>query len=145
MIKFEDVDSKIMELRHEKVILDSDIALLYGVETRDVNTAVKNNPDKFPEGYIFELTKEELGSLRWKFSTTKLSKTRVLPKAFTEKGLYMLATILKSKRATQTTFAIIETYARIKHLSRNIRELSAEHDKQKKEALLHKSGDIETV
>jgi len=131
--KFEDVDSKIIELRHQKVILDSDVATLYGVATRDINKAVKNNPEKFPQGYIFELMKEELGSLRWKISTTKLSKTRTLPKAFTEKGLYMLATILKSKKATQTTLAIIETYAKIKHLSRNIRELSAEHDKQKKE------------
>jgi len=142
LIKFEDVDSKIIELRHEKVILDSDIAKLYGVETRDVNTSVKNNPDKFPQGYIFELTKEELGNLRWKISTTKLSKTRTLPKAFTEKGLYMLATILKSKRATQTTLAIIETYSRIKHLSRNVAELSKEHDEQKKQNLLHKSGEL---
>ncbi|WOE69044.1 ORF6N domain-containing protein [Hydrogenimonas thermophila] len=91
----------IIEIRGQKVLLDSDVAKVYEVETRDVNKAVKNNPDKFPnESYIFELTKDELENLRWKFSTTKLSKTRVLPKAFTEKGLYMLATILKSKRAT---------------------------------------------
>jgi hypothetical protein len=63
-----------------------------------------------------------------------------IPKAFTEKGLYMLATILKSKRATQTTLSIIETYSRIKHLSRNVKQLSVEHDEQKKHSLLHKSG-----
>lgn len=142
LIKFEDVDSKIIEIRHRKVIIDSDVASLYGVETRDINKAVKNNPDKFPSGYIFDLTKEELQNLRWKISTTKFSKTRTLPKAFTEKGLYMPATILKSKQATRTTLAIIETYSRIKHLSRNIKELSVQHDEQKKQNLLHKSGEL---
>ncbi|NNM93883.1 MAG: ORF6N domain-containing protein [Bacteroidia bacterium] len=143
MIKFEDVDSKIMELRHEKVILDNDVATLYGVTAKEINQAVKNNPDKFPEGYVFVLLKEEKAEVVKNFDhLEKLKFSPQLPKAFTEKGLYMLATILKSKRATQTTLAIIETYARIKHLSRNIRDLSAEHDKQKKEALLHKSGKI---
>lgn len=68
---------------------------MYGVETRDINKAVKNNPDKFPTGYIYELSKDEFEVLRCKVSTAKLSKRRTLPKAFTEKGLYMLATILK--------------------------------------------------
>ena len=84
-VKFEDVESKIIELQNEHIIIDSDIAELYGVETRDINKAVKNNPDKFPQGYIFEISKEELDNLRWKFSTATFSKTRVLPKAFTEK------------------------------------------------------------
>lgn len=142
-VKFEDVNSKIIELRHEKVIIDSDVAVLYGVETREINQAVKNNPDKFPAGYIIELTPQEWIPVKSKFLTSPLGGGKVkLPKAFTEKGLYMLATILKSKRATQTTLAIIETYASIKNLSRNIRELSTEHEKQKKEELLHKSGEI---
>ena len=142
LIKFEDVENKIIDLREQKIILDSDIARLYGVETRDINKAVKNNPDKFPQGYIFELTIEELGILRWKFSTAKFSKTRILPKAFTEKGLYMLATILKSTKATQTTLSIIETYSRIKNLSRNIEELSVVHDEQQKQNILKKSGEM---
>lgn len=143
LIKFEDVDSRIIEVRHEKVILDSDVATLYGVETREINQAVKNNPDKFPGGYIIELTSKEWEPVKSKFLTSPLGGGKVkLPKAFTEKGLYMLATILKGKKASQTTIAIIETYARIKHLSRNIRELSTEHHKHKKEDLLHKSGEI---
>jgi len=142
LVKFDAVENRIIDLRNQKIILDSDVATLYGVETRDVNKAVKNNPDKFPGGYIFELTKEEFEILRWKFSTTTFSKTRVLPKAFTEKGLYMLATILKSEKATQTTLAIIETYSRLKSLSRNINELSAEHDEEKKKTLMQKSGEI---
>ena len=104
-----EVNGKIITLRDEKVILDSDVAGLYGVETREINQAVRNNPDKFPKGYIIELKPSELYALRSKFlianseeeddnlksKISTLRKTRVLPKAFTEKGLYMLATILK--------------------------------------------------
>ena len=107
------------------VILDAEVATLYGVETKRVNEAIKNNPDKFPEDYMFALTNEDLQDLRSKFSTANVSsKSRSLPKAFTEKGLYMLATILKSKRATMVTFAIIETFAkvRIKHSVKRVRK-----------------------
>jgi len=84
ILKFEEIENKIIEIRGRKVILGSDVAELYSVETRDINKAVKNNPDKFPDGYLFELTKEEFDDLRWKFSTAKLAKTMVLLKAFTE-------------------------------------------------------------
>jgi len=136
------VERKILTLRNAQVLLDNDIAELYGVKTRDINKAVKNNPDKFPEGYILKLSSQELESLRWKFSTTKLSKTRVFPKAFTEKGLYMLATILKSKQATQTTLTIIETFARLKHLTKNMRALSLNPDKDSQKNILEQSGEI---
>ena len=90
------VKSYIVEIRQHPVIVDADVAALYGVETKRVNEAVKNNPDKFPEDYMFVLTSDESKDLRSKISTTNLSaKSRSLPKAFTEKGLYMLATILK--------------------------------------------------
>lgn len=101
LMGFEEVEDKIIVLRGQKVLLDRDVAALYGVETRDINKSVKNNPNKFPKGYIMELNDSELKGLRWKNSTTNLSKSRVLPKAFTEKGLYMIATILKSPRATE--------------------------------------------
>jgi len=94
IIKFENVQDRIIEIRGQKVLLDTDVAEIYGVETRDINKSVKNNPDKFPGNYIFELDKIEFEDLRWKISTAKFSKSRVLPKAFTEKGLYMLATII---------------------------------------------------
>lgn len=133
MIKIEKIETSILKLRGVEILLDSQIAEFYGVQTRDVNKAVTNNPDKFPKGYIFEVTKDELKLLQWKNSTTKLSKTRVLPKAFTEKGLYMLATILKSKKATQTTIQIIEAFAQIKELKRNLTDLNNEQltDKEK--------------
>ncbi len=94
IIKQKTIENRLIEIRGQKVLLDSDVAELYGVETKRINEAVKNNPEKFPESYLIQLSEQELDHLRSKFSTTKLTKTRVIPKAFTEKGLYMLATIL---------------------------------------------------
>ena len=71
IIKMENIQDLIFEIRGVKVILDSDVADLYGVETRDINKAVKNNPDKFPDSYVFELNKVEFEDLRWKISTAK--------------------------------------------------------------------------
>ncbi len=142
LIKFEDVEEKVIQIRGLQVILDSELAALYGVETRDINKAVRNNPAKFPVGYIIGLTHAELDDLRGKFSTAKLAKTRTLPKAFTEKGLYMLATILKGPQAIHTTLVIIETFAKIRELSRNIKTLSSEKDKSRQQGLMQKSGEI---
>jgi hypothetical protein len=124
IIIYENVDSKIIELRGEQVIVDRDVAELYGVETKRINEAVSNNPDKFPEGYIINADIVEWENLRSKISTTNISsKTRVPPKAFTEKGLYMLATILKSPVATQTTIAIIDAFASLRDLNRAIKQI----------------------
>ena len=82
------IKDKIIVVQGRQVILDSDVAALYGVETKRVNEAIKNNPDKFPDGYILQLTPSEWEDLRSKISTTKSAKVRYAPKAFTEKGLY---------------------------------------------------------
>lgn len=142
MIKLEEVENKIIEIRAHKVLLDSDVAELYEVETKRVNEAVKNNPEKFPDGYLFDLSEDEWEKLKSKYSTSIKGGKVKLPKAFTEKGLYMLATILKSKKAALTTIAIIETFARIKNLSRNIKELSNAQQERQKQSLLQKSGQI---
>lgn len=140
---FKEVQQKILFLRNQEVILDADVAELYGVETKRINEAVKNNTDKFPEGYMFKLTHEELIYLRSKNSTTNISsKSRVLPKAFTEKGLYMLATILKSKQAENTTFAIIETFATVRQLKRELRNLHEETNKQHQQSKIQYFGDL---
>ena len=90
------VENKIITLRDQQVILDADVAELYGVETRDINKAVRNNPEKFPPGYIFEINESEKNELVENFHRFERQKhSTVFPKAFTEKGLYMLATILK--------------------------------------------------
>lgn len=145
IIKFDDVKEKIIRLRDQEVILDSDVAALYGVKTMRINEAVKNNPDKFPPSYIFELTKEEKSKVIENFDNPgNIKFSPALPKAFTEKGLYMLATILKSPRATETTIAIVETFAQIRELSRAIAELSTSPEELRQKSLMQKSGDIIT-
>lgn len=115
------IKNKIINIREEQVMLDSDIALLYGVATRDINKAVKNNPDKFPDGYTFELTTAEKTEVVENFHHLENIKySKVNPKVFSEKGLYMLATILKSPKATSTTIAIIEAFARMREIKRTI-------------------------
>ena len=139
---FKEVQEKILFLRNQEVILDADVAELYGVETREVNQAVRNNPNKFPNGYVFEIDKQELIELRSKFLIANNSKSRTLPKAFTEKGLYMLATILKSSQATQTTIAIIETFATVRQLKRELRNLHEETNKQQQQSKMQYFGDL---
>ena len=88
VIKESDVEVKIVTIRKQSVIADADVAELYGVDTRRINEAVRNNPEKFPEDYMCELTLNELRDLRSKISTTKVSsKSRSATKVFTEKGL----------------------------------------------------------
>ena len=105
------VANKIIRIQNQNVILDTDVAELYCVETREINQAVKNNPNKFPSGYVLDLTESEWIPLRSKFLISNKGGRTYIPKAFTEKGLYMLATIIKSPQAVATTLAIIETFA----------------------------------
>lgn len=139
-----DVESKIITLRNQQVILDSDVAELYGVETRDINKAVKNNPQKFPSGYVFELDFNEKSEVVENFHhLQKLRFSPQFPKAFTEKGLYMLATILKSPKAVETTIAIVEAYAKLKELSRVIVEVPQHEDNSaSQQMLLHRGGQL---
>lgn len=143
IIKFDNIESKILELRDQKVLLDIDVAEAYHVETKRINEAVKNNPDKFPDGYILELTKDEWDGLKTKFSTSIKGGKVKLPNAFTERGLYMLATILKSPHATQTTLAIVETFTRFRELNRTIAQVATfTEDKHKQKTLMQQSGEI---
>ena len=142
MVKIENLKGMIIEIRGLNVLLDSDVAHLYGVETKRINEAVKNNPDKFPQDYMFGISKGEFADLRSKISTTKFAKTRVTPNAFTEKGLYMLATILRSKQAIEATFTIIETFTKIRELSRSVKELSTIQDKTQQKALMQRGGEL---
>jgi phage regulator Rha-like protein len=136
------VESKIITLRNQQVILDSDVAELYGVETKRVNEAVSNNLDKFPQGYIISLDEEEWEILKSKISTSSWGGKNKLPKAFTEKGLYMLATILKSKRATDTTIEIVEAFAKMRELSRTVAQLTRTDDKEQQNALMKRGGNL---
>jgi hypothetical protein len=141
-ISIQNLQEAIIVIRGTNVLLDSDVARIYGVETKRVNEAVRNNPEKFPCGYILELSSQEWSLLKSKFSTSSKGGKVKPPTAFPEKGLYMLATILKSKKATQATFTIIEAFAKIRELSSAIRKLSATPDQAQQKPLMQRSGEI---
>ena len=121
IINENNIKDKIYTIRNLQVMLDKDLAELYGVETKHINQAVRNNQDKFQDDFYFELSDYEFEDLRSKNLTANFSKTRINPKVFTEQGIYMLATILKSKIASQVTVYIIKTFANLrKIMSQNI-------------------------
>lgn len=143
LIQFKDVESKIAVIRGQQVIADADVAELYGVETKRVNEAVRHNPEKFPDDYMIVLTDSELRDLRSKISTTNVSAmNRNSTKVFTEKGLYMLATVLKSKRATEVTFVIIETFFKVRALKQELVALHEEKDKEKQQSKMQHFGEV---
>ena len=151
-----DVEERIITLRGKQVLLDCDVADLYGVETKRINEAVKNNPDKFPARCLFKLEDDETKMLVNKPSDRKekvadensdrktVSRmSRYNPTAFTERGLYMLATILKSPRATQTTLAIIDTFVAVREMARTMESLQSVADGgEQQQSLLQKTGQL---
>jgi hypothetical protein len=126
IVEQNDVQKKIIEIRNQKILIDADVAELYGIETKRINEAVKNNPEKFPNGYLFEMTSQGKNELVENFDQfKKLKHSSAAVKYFTERGLYMLATILKSPKAIETTIAIIDTFAKTRELSRTINQIQA--------------------
>ncbi|HUH43480.1 MAG TPA: ORF6N domain-containing protein [Sulfurimonas sp.] len=121
LITNDNIETKIYTIRNIQFMLDSDLAKLYGVETKRINEAVKNNLEKFPDDFYFELAKKEDEYLRSNFSTfkTSLNSRKYAPKVFTEQGVYMLATILKSKIATDVSIAIIRAFAQMRKVIHN--------------------------
>ncbi len=138
------VESKIITLRGQKVIIDSDVAALYDVETREINQAVKNNPEKFPDGYVIELDKNEWLGLKSKILISIPKGGRVTPpKAFTERGLYMLATILKGVKATETTLRIIDTFTKVREVGQIVSHLPTVQDNEPEyQKLMHRAGEL---
>ena len=142
-LSMKEVEERIALIRNQEVIADADVAVLYGVQTKEINQAVRNNPDKFPAQYMFELSKSELHDLRSKVLTTNIStKSRSATKAFTERGLYMLATVLKGERAKQVTFTIIETFFKVRSLKRELLALHQETDKSKQQSKIQHFGEV---
>ena len=147
------VKSRMLIVRDQPVLLDRDVAALYGVQTKEINQAVRNNPDKFPEGFLLQLNNDEFSDWKSKILTSNLSPAeknaikmgvRRAPKAFTERGLYMLATVLKGELATKATLAIVNTYAQVRSVKRELLELHKEGDKKKKHALMQHFGETLT-
>ncbi len=110
------IENMIYKIEEKEIMLDSDLASLYNVETKRINEAVKNNPEKFPSRFSWTLTDEEKNNLWSKFSTANISTmSRSNPRVFSEQGVYMLATILKSKKATEVSIRIMDTFVKMRH------------------------------
>ena len=144
VVKYDQVQDKIIESRNQNIIIDTDVAELYGVETKQINQAVSRNPDKFPDGYVISLTKQEKEEVVTNCDHLQnLKFSPNLPNAFTEKGLYMLATILKSPQAVETTLAIIDTFAKVRELGRVIHQIQAlPENSPKQKTLMQHTGDL---
>jgi len=123
----ENIERNIYMVRGVEVMLDSDIASIYEVETKRINEAVKNNPKKFPDDLMFELTQQEAEqNLRSKISTSSWGGRRYAPKVFTEQGIYMLATILKSDKATDVTLSIMRTFTKMRRYAMEHKNLATQ-------------------
>jgi hypothetical protein len=134
------IQSKIYEIRNQKVMLDFDLAQLYEVETRVLNQAVKRNIDRFPDDFMFQLTKQEFDVLISQIVISKTEKrggTQKMPYAFTEQGVSMLSSVLKSKKAVQVNISIMRVFVAVKQLilgntelSKKLEELESKYNKQ---------------
>jgi hypothetical protein len=118
------IESKILLIRGQKVILDKDLAMLYDVQTRDLNKAVSRNKERFPKDFMFQLGRNELSNLMFHFGTSSWWGTRKLPYVFTEQGIAMLSSILRSDRAIQVNIMIMRTFVKLREIITTHTELA---------------------
>src|SRR4030066_1606032 len=126
LIPVERISSKIYLIRKEKVMLDSGLAELYGVETKQLKRAVKRNIDRFPNDFMFQLTRAEYNSLRSQIGTLKRgAHSKYLPFAFTEQGVAMLSSVLNSERAVRVNIEIMRAFVRLREILATHKDLAA--------------------
>ncbi len=137
VVPIKNLINKIIFLRGHKVMLDADLAELYGVETKTLNRAVSRNIDRFPSDFMFQLTSKEFTNLKYQFGTSSWGGRRKLPFAFTEQGIAMLSSVLHSERAIKVNIAIMRAFVKLrelllsnKELSQQLQEMEAKYDKQ---------------
>ena len=123
-MELEQIKKSILEIRGKKVMLDMDLAIIYEVETRVLKQAVRRNIDRFPDDFMFELTLEELQNLTSQFVTSSWGGQRHKPFAFTEQGIAMLSSVLKSKKAIQMNIAIMRAFVMMRQFALSFQELS---------------------
>lgn len=118
IVPIETIQAKIIQIRGEKVLLDRDLAELYGVETKRLKQAVRRNKERFPEDFMFELSEQEFTAWRTQFVTSNTDKMglRYRPMAFTEHGVAMLSSVLRSNQAVQVNIAIMRAFVRMRQL-----------------------------
>lgn len=138
LIPVEIIERKIYLIRSHKVMLDSDLSELYGVETKRLNEQVRRNPKRFPDDFMFQLTEEETESLRSHFATLKNGRgkhRKYLPYAFTEQGVSMLSSVLNSDRSIEVNVQIMRTFVKLREM------LSTHKDLARKLAAMEKKYD----
>jgi hypothetical protein len=136
-VPMERIEGAILILRGPKVILDKDLAALYGVATGNLNKAVNRNLERFPDDFMLRVTEAEFNDLKFHFGTSRWGGTRKLPRAFTEQGVAMLSSVLRSSRAALVNIEIMRAFVRLRrmlsshaHLARKLEELEKRYDSQ---------------
>jgi len=124
VIPIERIARAILVIRREKVMLDSDLAALYGVTTGNLNKAVKRNAERFPTDFMFQLDAEEVANLKFQFGISSWGGRRRLPYGFTEQGVAMLSSVLNSERAVKVNIAIMRSFVQLRETLDTNRELA---------------------
>jgi hypothetical protein len=144
-VPFAAIESRIQLIRGNKVILDADLAQLYGVETKSLNKAVERNRNRFPEDFMYQLTRQEFANLRFQFGTSSLhGGRRHTPYAFTQEGIAMLSSVLRSPRAVAVNIEIMRAFIRMRGMLVSVDELARKLDALERKALAH-DKDLEEV
>ena len=141
IIPIERIEQTILELRDQKVIIDSDLATIYGTTTKRLNEQVRRNINRFPKDFMFELSKVEYESLRSQFATSKRGGTRYLPFAFTEQGVAMLSSVLRSQKAIDVNISIVRAFVIYRQNLNNYQQIKEQIEKLEQEMNL-KFNDI---
>ncbi|KQO34160.1 DNA-binding protein [Flavobacterium sp. Leaf82] len=126
LLSEETISNKIYFIRGQKIMLDRDLALLYGIETKVLKQSVKRNISRFPEDFMFELSQTEFNNLRSQIVTSSWGGTRISPFAFTEHGILMLSSILKSDKAIQTNIQIMRIFAKVRQMLLDTTEIKVD-------------------
>jgi len=142
------IERKIYLLRRQKVMLDSDLAVLYGVETKQLNKAVRRNLERFPSDFMFQLTPAEARALRFQIGTSSGGAhggRRYLPYVFTQEGVAMLSSVLKSPRAVKVNIAIMRAFVRLREILATNRELAAKVEEMERRYDTHFKAIFEVI
>lgn len=145
LIAYGNLENKLITINNKPVLLASDVAKLYGVEVKQLNQNIKKNLDLFPEEFRYQLTQEQYDSLRSSEITLKKGRgqhSKYLPYVFTEEGLYMVATILRSDVAKEVHFHIIKTFSKLREVSKILKSTVNTNDGIKQQQLINKSNEI---
>jgi hypothetical protein len=154
LVPYEAIEKKIYQIRDKRVMLDKDLAEIYEVDTRQLTRQVRRNIDRFPEDFMFQLTREEFDNLMCQFGTSSLTPrsaaskwggTRKLPFAFTELGVAMLSSVLKSRRAVQANIQIMRVFINLRHQLVNNKELAGKIELLEKRVFKHDADIRELV